>query len=157
MKVLVTLRHFFVVLLILLPVLILPGCRQTDGMDDSPELTVGDGLWDQGKHFFFPARYWRDKAAYFGQMVVDERDRYRIATQAYHEALKNRHLEIEKAVNQAIQDGREVAQARHAVIQKSRTQLSPLRQQSRTHGRAMRQAMDLMQKSLKNLERILVQ
>jgi len=145
-------RGVSLLLLFVLPFLLLAGCGSTEGIEVTDALIAGDGLLDKGKRVFFPATYWRDKAIGFSQRAVEERELYRKATQAYHEALKSRRQEIEQAVSQASKGGQDVPQARRKVIQQFRDKLDPLRQLSKKHGRAMSQAMELMQKSRKNLE-----
>lgn len=131
----------------------LTGCDSSERYETSSELLSGDSWLDGGQRVLFPASYWRKKAFHFGQIVSEERVRYREATQAYHEALKARRQEIFSAVENAKKTGGDASQARRAVVLRFRQTLDPLRKLSKDHGRAMSQAMEHMQKSRKNLER----
>ncbi|MBF0145633.1 MAG: hypothetical protein HQL84_06700 [Magnetococcales bacterium] len=145
------------VLTVVLPTLFLAGCSDTPEIEVGPEMTAGDDFLDYGKRTFFPATYWRDKTVRFSQLVVEERDRFRAATQAYHDALSHRRQEIVQAMNEATQKGQDPSRARREVVQRFRDRLDPLRQRSKEHGRAVSRAMELLQKSRDNLKRTLTQ
>ncbi|MBF0414537.1 MAG: hypothetical protein HQL78_00975 [Magnetococcales bacterium] len=148
--------HRFCILLCLsLPMFLLSGCGQKDGIETTPELLAGDGWIDASKRILFPSIYWRTKAAQMSQRIIEERQRLRETQQAYHQVLQNRRLDINRAVELALKEGREPSLARRDVVQRYRDQLNPLRDQSRQCGRAVTQATALMLKARKNLEIIL--
>ncbi|MBF0423157.1 MAG: hypothetical protein HQL73_09220 [Magnetococcales bacterium] len=132
--------------------LLLTGCGGPEGIEVTPELIAGDSLWDTGKRMLFPSAYWHDKAAQFSKLVIDERQRYREASQAYHQALLARRQEILQSTDLNSKEDQSSTQVRREVIQRYRDRLNPLRESSRQYGRAVNQATVLMQKARRNLE-----
>ncbi|MBF0107698.1 MAG: hypothetical protein HQL76_00790 [Magnetococcales bacterium] len=147
-------RFFF--FWVLIPFLLLTGCGDSADIVVDPRLRMGDGLWEQGKRILFPAAYWRDKAAFFGRMVAEEQKRHREATQAYHDVLSDRRREIAQAVATAVRAAQDPSRARREVIGRFREKLDPLRERSKEHARAMRDAMDLVQKAREQLKIALI-